>query len=95
MADTLDIYAAGYNDAAREEADAYGEGTDDQLGLEDTACLMEEAAALLRAQHEALKPFAQLASEVDFLKHSDSSTSLHRLYARDLRRARKLIGGEE
>jgi hypothetical protein len=39
----------------------------------------------------ALRPFAQLASDVDRWKHPDNSTCAHRLTAGDIRRARDLL----
>ncbi|MCO5144601.1 MAG: hypothetical protein M9895_00330 [Aquamicrobium sp.] len=52
----------------------------------------EYAEAQLAEVNKALEPFAKLASEVDYLRHGDGSTSLHRLYASDLRAARRALG---
>ena len=48
----------------------------------------EELCDRIYALESALAPFAVLADEVDDLGHSDNSTCLHRLAARDLRTAR-------
>lgn len=58
---------------------------------------LAEANRKIAEKDKALEPFAKLASEVDYLRHEDGSTSLHRLYARDLRAARRVLeaqGGE-
>lgn len=65
--------------------------------LVEAKAQLAEADRKIAEKDRALEPFAKLASEVDYLRHEDGSTSLHRLYARDLRAARRALeaqGGE-